>query len=175
MRRTVSSDSAAAPGGPYSPAVVSGGFAFISGCTPHKPGPAKELVTSSVRDQVVQAMENLKALAEAAGTNLSRAVRATVYLTSMDHFDTMNEVFAEYFGAAPPARTTVPVALRGFDVEIDAIVALPDLTDLTDLADLAELGALTSQPGASGVTGPANADRAGDTSRAADLSKSAEN
>jgi len=126
MKKAVSSGNAAKPGGPYSPAVVSNGFAFISGCTPHKPGPDKELVNSSIRDQAIQVMENLSALADACGTSLANTVRTTVYLSDMAYFDDMNQVFGEYFGPVPPTRTTVPVALQGFDVEIDAIVAMPE-------------------------------------------------
>lgn len=126
MKQLVTTPNAAAPGGPYSPALVANGFVFISGCTGHKPGPERELVTSSFHDQVVQTCENLAALAEAAGASLADCVRTTVYLSTMDDFDAMNEVFAQYFGPVGPTRTTVQVPLRGFDVEIDAILALPD-------------------------------------------------
>lgn len=129
MKKLVTTANAAAPGGPYSPALIANGFVFISGCTGHKPGPGRELVTSSFRDQVVQTCENVKALAEAAGAKLADCVRTTVYLSNMDDFDVMNEVFAEYFAPVGPTRTTVQVPLRGFDVEIDAIVALPDAGD----------------------------------------------
>jgi reactive intermediate/imine deaminase len=125
MKQVVTTDSAAAPGGPYSQAVVANGFVFISGCTGHRPGPAKELVTSSFRDQVTQAFENLKALAEAAGASLSDAVKATVYLADMNDFAQMNTLFEQYFGQEGPTRTTVPVSLRGFEFEIDAILAVP--------------------------------------------------
>ena len=128
MKKVITTDKAAAPGGPYSPAVIANGFAFLSGCTPHLPGPEKKVVEGDFRAQAVQAFENLKALAEASGASLADAVRAQVYITSMDHFPVMNEVFGEYFGENPPTRTTLPVALVGFDIEIDAILALPEGT-----------------------------------------------
>lgn len=125
-KQAITTDKAATPGGPYSPAIISNGFVFLSGCTPHRPGPGRELVTTSFRAQAELAFDNLKALAEASGASLADAVRATVYISDWKYFGELNEVFGEYFGEVGPTRTTLPVVMAGFDIEIDAILALPD-------------------------------------------------
>jgi 2-iminobutanoate/2-iminopropanoate deaminase len=102
--------------------VVHGGLAYLAGCTPHAPG-SGDLVTGGFDEQARRAFDNLQALAVAAGTDLSNALKVTVYLRDMDNFQAMNKLFAEYMGAQPPVRTTLPVNLPGFEIEIDAIVA----------------------------------------------------
>lgn len=125
-KQVVTTDKAATPGGPYSPAIISNGFVFLSGCTPHRPGPGRELVTTSFRAQAELALDNLQALAEAAGSSLADAVRTTVYISDWKYFGELNEVFGEYFGEHGPTRTTLPLPMAGFDIEVDAILALPD-------------------------------------------------
>jgi enamine deaminase RidA (YjgF/YER057c/UK114 family) len=71
------------------------------------------------------AFRNLRAIAVAAGADLRNAVRVGVYLSSMSNFAELNEIMPRYFGDPLPARTTVPVALNGFQIEVDAIVRLP--------------------------------------------------
>jgi len=85
-----------------------------------------EMVAGGVVEQTRRVLENLKAVLEAAGSSLDRVVRATVYLTDLSQFATMNAVYAEYFGSSKPARSTVGVAAlpRGALVEIDAIASL---------------------------------------------------
>jgi len=113
-----------APGavGPYSPAVVAGGFVFVSGQIPLDPETGR-LVQGTIEEETRRALTNVKNLLEAAGSSLDRVVRATVYLTSMGDFAAMNEVYASFFTEEPPARVTVEVSRLPKDarVEIDAI------------------------------------------------------
>jgi len=110
--------------GPYSHAIVSNGFVFISGQISIDPKTGS-LVAGGVREQTRRVLENLKVVVEAAGSSMGRIVKTTVYLKSMDDFKAMNEVYAEYLGEALPARATVEVAALppGALVEIDAVAA----------------------------------------------------
>jgi 2-iminobutanoate/2-iminopropanoate deaminase len=108
--------------GPYSQAIKAGGFVFISGQVAFDPA-TSQIVEGDVARQTARVLDNLKAIAEAAGTSLEKAVKATVYLKDMGEFAAMNEVYAKYFAANPPARATVEVARlpRDVRVEIDLI------------------------------------------------------
>jgi 2-iminobutanoate/2-iminopropanoate deaminase len=111
--------------GPYSQAIRHGDLLFCSGQIPLDPS-SGELVKQGAPGQARRCLENLEAVCRAAGTSLKRAVRLTVYLTDMGDFERVNEAYADFFEADPPARVAVAVAAlpRGADVEIDAIVAL---------------------------------------------------
>jgi 2-iminobutanoate/2-iminopropanoate deaminase len=108
--------------GPYSQAIKAGGFVFISGQVAFDPA-TSQIVEGDVARQTARVLDNLKAIAEAAGTSLDKTVKATVYLKDMGEFVAMNEVYAKYFPANPPARATVEVARlpRDVRVEIDLI------------------------------------------------------
>jgi 2-iminobutanoate/2-iminopropanoate deaminase len=125
-RTNIQTDSAPAAIGPYSQAIRTGDLLFCSGQVPLEPSTG-ELVKVDIDGQTRRCLENLAAVAEAAGGSLANAVRCTVYLTDMNDFARVNEVYAEFFGSGdPPARVAVGVASlpKGADVEIDAIVAL---------------------------------------------------
>ncbi|MEA2402788.1 MAG: 2-iminobutanoate/2-iminopropanoate deaminase [Thermoleophilaceae bacterium] len=125
-RQSVSTDSAPAAIGPYSQGMRVGDLLFCSGQIPLEPSTG-ELVKDDIEGQARRCLQNLAAVAEAAGGSLSNAVRCTVYLTDMNDFARVNEVYAEFFGEGdPPARVAIAVAAlpKGADVEIDAIVAL---------------------------------------------------
>jgi 2-iminobutanoate/2-iminopropanoate deaminase len=126
-RETVTAVGAPAAVGPYTHAVKSNGLLFCSGQVALHPDTG-ELVGVSAEDQARQCLENLSAVCAAAGTQLADAVRCTVWLTSMADFRGVNEVYAEYFGAEPPARVCIAVSElpKAARVEIDAIVALSD-------------------------------------------------
>jgi 2-iminobutanoate/2-iminopropanoate deaminase len=113
--------------GPYSHAVKSGGLVFLSGQTPLDPNTGK-LIEGSVGDQTRQCLDNLQVVAAAAGASLADAVRLGVYVTDMGTFPEVNEAYGSFFGDGPPARTTIGVASLplGAQVEIDAVIALPD-------------------------------------------------
>ena len=123
-------DPVSAPGapdavGPYSHAVRSGGVLYCSGQVPLDPTTGK-LVEGSVGDQTRRCLENLRLVCQAAGAELSDAVRLGIYVTDMGTFPEVNEAYGSFFGDGPPARSTIGVAALplGAAVEIDAIVAL---------------------------------------------------
>lgn len=110
------------PIGPYSQAIRANGFLFISGQVGFDPQTG-EFVGNDVRSQTERVLENLKAILEAAGVTLNHVVKTTVFLKDMNDFPAMNEVYAKFFSAAPPARSTVQAARLPKDalVEIDVI------------------------------------------------------
>jgi 2-iminobutanoate/2-iminopropanoate deaminase len=125
MKDIVLTDRGPKPIGPYSQAVKSNGFVFVSGQIALDPKTG-EFVGVDVRAQTERAMENLKGILEAAGTSLGHVVKTTVYLKDMNDFAAMNEVYGKYFTASPPARSTVQAARLPKDalVEIDVIAFL---------------------------------------------------
>ncbi len=122
MKKIVSTEQAPKAIGPYSQAVVSNGFAFLSGQIPLDPATG-QLIEGDVEAQTVRVLENLKAVLEACGSSLARVVKTTVFLKDMGEFARMNEVYAGYFPENPPARATVEAARlpRDVRVEIDCI------------------------------------------------------
>jgi 2-iminobutanoate/2-iminopropanoate deaminase len=124
-RETVHAAEAPAALGPYSHAVRSGGLLFCSGQIPIDAA-SGELIGASASAQARRCLENLDAVARAAGTTLARAVRITIYMVELGAFAEVNEVCAEFFPDDPPARATVGVAAlpRGAGVEIDAVIAI---------------------------------------------------
>ena len=114
--------------GPYSHAVKAGGLLFISGQIPLDPE-SGQLVGETPGDQARRCLENLSVIAAAGGASLGDdAVKLTVYLTDMTAFVEVNEVYGTFFEGDPPARVAFGVAAlpKGAQVEIDAILALPD-------------------------------------------------
>jgi 2-iminobutanoate/2-iminopropanoate deaminase len=126
-RQPVSAPDAPKPAGPYSHAVRSGGLLFCSGQVPIDPATGS-LVEGSIGEQARQCLENLTTVCSAAGVSLADAVRMAVYVTDISTFAQVNEVYGSYFESDPPARTTIGVAALpgGAQIEMDAIVALPD-------------------------------------------------
>jgi 2-iminobutanoate/2-iminopropanoate deaminase len=111
--------------GPYSHAVRAGDLLFCSGQIPLDPATG-ELVGETPAEQARRCLENLREVCAAAGTTLERAVRLTVYMTDLDAFTAVNEVYGSFFAQEPPARAAIGVAQlpKGAYVEIDAVVAL---------------------------------------------------
>jgi 2-iminobutanoate/2-iminopropanoate deaminase len=124
-RQPVTAENAPAAVGPYSHAVRSGGFLFLSGQTPLDPVTGA-LVEGDIGEHTRQCLRNLQAVCEAAGASLGDAVRCGIYVTDISTFGAVNEAYAEFFTDNPPARSTIGVASLpvGAQVEIDAIVAL---------------------------------------------------
>lgn len=121
MRREIhATPEAPAAIGPYSQAVHAEGRLFLmSGQIPLTP--SGDLVTGDIATQTEQVMRNMEAVLKTAGLGFENLVRCTIYLSSMDHFAAVNEVYGKWVGTPPPARSTVAVAglPRGVDVEIE--------------------------------------------------------
>jgi 2-iminobutanoate/2-iminopropanoate deaminase len=126
-RETVTAMGAPEPAGAYSHAVKSNGLVFVSGQVPIDPATG-QLIEGSPAEQATRCLENLAVIAAAAGAGLADAVRMTVYVTDMSASKTINDAYADFFPERPPARVTIGVAALplGADVEIDAVLALPD-------------------------------------------------
>lgn len=122
LMHPVSTTHAPAAIGPYSQAVVSDGWIYVSGQIPLDPS-SGELTGGDIARQTRQTLENLSAVLEAAGGSLSTVVKTTVFLSDMSEFGAMNEVYASHFGTHRPARACVQAAglPRGVDVEIEAV------------------------------------------------------
>jgi 2-iminobutanoate/2-iminopropanoate deaminase len=122
MKKVVTTSAAPKAVGPYSQAIVADATVWASGQIALDPQTGA-LVEGGIEAQTRRALDNLKAVLEAAGSGLPKVLRATVYLIDMADFEAMNRVYAEYFAVDPPARVTVAVAglPKGGRVEIDAI------------------------------------------------------
>ncbi|HTM30815.1 MAG TPA: RidA family protein [Vicinamibacterales bacterium] len=125
MREVVSSPGAPAAIGPYSAGVRAGNLLFLSGSIPLDPATG-QVVPGDIAAQATRAMENIKALLTAAGADFANVVKTTVFLADMNEFAAMNEVYAKYFVAPFPARSTVQVARlpRDVRVEIEVVAVL---------------------------------------------------
>jgi 2-iminobutanoate/2-iminopropanoate deaminase len=122
QRQAIRTDAAPKAIGPYEQAIRIDGFVFTAGQIPIDPKTGN-LVAGGIAEQARQVLENLKAVLAAAGSSIDRVVKATVFLKTMADFPVMNEVYAEYFAGAKPARSTVAVAElpKGALVEIDLV------------------------------------------------------
>lgn len=125
-KRVVRSDSAPKPIGPFSQGIVVSAqtsLLFASGCIPTDPATGKIAPGSDVQAQTEQVLKNLGAVLSAGGASYSSVVKTTVFLSTMDDFARMNEVYARYFGTNPPARSCVAVKglPMGALVEVEAV------------------------------------------------------
>ena len=120
--KTLHSDKAPKALGPYSQAVVAGGFVFASGQVPIDPA-TDQFVEGGIKEQTRQSLTNARNILREAGTDLTHVVKTTVFLSDMDNFAAMNEVYAEFFQQPYPARSAVAVKTlpKGALVEIECI------------------------------------------------------
>jgi 2-iminobutanoate/2-iminopropanoate deaminase len=125
VTRIVQSDAAPAAIGPYSQAIIAGGFLYTAGQIPLDPV-TKQVVEGDIVPQTQRVLDNLQAVLAAAGASWKDVVKTTVYLHDMSDFPRMNEVYAATMGEARPARSTVQVAAlpRSVLVEIDLVAHL---------------------------------------------------
>eukprot|EP00831_Metopus_contortus_P080383 TRINITY_DN8218_c0_g2_i1.p1 TRINITY_DN8218_c0_g2~~TRINITY_DN8218_c0_g2_i1.p1 ORF type:complete len:388 (-),score=88.21 TRINITY_DN8218_c0_g2_i1:134-1297(-) len=125
--QTVTTDKAPAAVGPYSQATISNGLLFVSGQLPIDPA-KKTMIEGSIGDKAAQSLTNLGNIAEAAGTSLKNAVKVTVFLTDMNDFAAVNEVYKQFFAEPFPARSAIQVAAlpMGGEIEIEAILTISD-------------------------------------------------
>jgi len=124
--RPVTSPALPTPAGPYSPGVIAGSLVFVSGQAGRDPATGQ--LPESVEAQTEQALRNVEAILNAAGSGLAHVVRCGVFLVDIGEFPEMNGVYARVFGSHRPARTTVEVSDlpgEGLLVEIDAIAVIP--------------------------------------------------
>jgi 2-iminobutanoate/2-iminopropanoate deaminase len=125
MKELVTAAGAPKAIGPYSPALKAGNLLFLSGSIPLDPATG-QLVEGGIKEQTTRVMENIKGLLAAAGAGFNDIVRTTVFMVDLGEFAAMNEIYASYFAAPYPARSTVQVVKlpRDVRVEIDVIAVL---------------------------------------------------
>ena len=125
MRELVTTAGAPKAIGPYSPALKVGNLLFLSGSIPLDPA-SGQLVPGGIAEQTTQVMENIKSLLDAAGVSFNHVARTTVFMVDLGEFAQMNEIYAKYFSAPYPARSTVQVVKlpRDVRVEIDVIAVV---------------------------------------------------
>ncbi len=113
------------PGGHYSQAIVYCNLVFISGQIPVVPGTGEKL-NGAIKEQTLRVLNNIKAIAEAAGSDLSKIVKVTVYISDIELWPEVNKTYAAFFGPHKPARAIVPVKdlHYGCKIEMDAIAVL---------------------------------------------------
>jgi 2-iminobutanoate/2-iminopropanoate deaminase len=125
MKELILSAKGPKPGGAYSPALRVGDFVFVAGQVPVDPATG-EVVGTTIEEQTVRVLENIRALLEAAGASMADVVRCTVHLSDINNFKRFNEVYATKFPDPKPTRTTVQSVLAArMLVEIDAIAYKP--------------------------------------------------
>lgn len=126
MSKTVISTTAAPQAvGPYSQAIAANGFIFCSGQVAFEPS-TMELVKGSITDETTRCVKNLEIILKEAGSDLSKVVKTTIYVTNIDDFAEVNEAYGSFFPSDPPARATVGIAAlpKGARVEIDCIASI---------------------------------------------------
>jgi 2-iminobutanoate/2-iminopropanoate deaminase len=125
MRQVVSTAAAPQAIGPYSQAIVHNGIAYVSGQIPLDPATG-QMVEGGIEEQTVRVLENLGAVLAACGSGYGKVLKTTIFVADMNDFAKVNEIYARYFGEAPPARATVQAARlpRDSRVEIEAIAAV---------------------------------------------------
>ncbi len=122
----VSTEKAPAAIGPYSQALIAGSFIYTSGQIPINPKTG-EIINGDIAQQTKQVMENLKAVLEAAGSDLGSVIKTTVFIKNMNDFQTVNSIYNEYFKKPFPARSCVEVARLPKDVGIEIeVIAVKD-------------------------------------------------
>ncbi len=111
--------------GPYSQAVRFDNLLFVSGQIPIEPG-SGEILKGNIKEQTQQILENLNSILTEGGSSLNNVLRITIFLTNMDDYAAVNEIYAQFFGESQPARSTVQVSRLPMDVqiEIDAIAGI---------------------------------------------------
>ena len=122
MKTIIVTDKAPAPVGPYSQAVEAGGFLFCSGQVSIDPK-TNAVFTVAIEVQTKMVLENISAVLEKSGLGFQNVVKTTIFLTSMNDFTKVNELYGSYFTEQPPARSTIAVAglPKGVNVEIEVI------------------------------------------------------
>ena len=123
--KTISTNNAALPLGHYAQAIVSNGFVFVSGQLPIDPNNIDAPI-GDIKDQTRKTLKNLEETLKAAGSELNKVVKTTIFISDISLWAAANEVYAEVFGEHRPARSAVPVKdlPRGFHIEIEAVATV---------------------------------------------------
>ena len=125
MNQTIRTPAAPLPKGPYSQAVISGGFVFVAGQVALNPE-TNQFEYGTIESETERVFKNVRAILEAAGCGLRDVVRVGVFLKNLSEFAAMNEVYAKFFSENLPARTTVGADLPGVKIEVDCVAKLPE-------------------------------------------------
>jgi 2-iminobutanoate/2-iminopropanoate deaminase len=121
MKKIINTSKAPAPIGPYSQAVLSGDTLYMSGAIAINPANG-ELILSDIKEETKQVMENIQAILSEAGMDFSNIVKASIFISDMNNFGLINEVYGSYFEKDFPARETVQVARLPKDVNVEISV-----------------------------------------------------
>jgi 2-iminobutanoate/2-iminopropanoate deaminase len=126
MKQVINTTNAPAPIGPYSQAIAAGNFVFVSGQIPMDPSTG-DIVSENIKAETIQVMENIKAILSEAGLGFDHIVKTSIFLTDMQAFAQVNEVYGSYFTSEFPARETVQVSAlpKNVNVEITVIAVKP--------------------------------------------------
>lgn len=129
VMKKISAEKLPAPSGHYSPAVVYGGVAYVSGQLPRVPGKPADFAPPTIEEQTRQALENAEAILLAAGSRRDLVLRSTLYVSDIGYWASVNAEYAAFFGNHKPARAIVPVGnfRHGFLIEIEMIAAVAPL------------------------------------------------
>ena len=126
MKKIINTPNAPAPIGPYSQAVLANGFLYISGQIAIDPD-TEELILTDIKIETRQVMENIKAILNEAGMDFNNIVKCSIFISDMDNFGQINEVYGSYFTENFPARETVEVARLPKDANVEiAVIAVAD-------------------------------------------------
>lgn len=123
MRKFIVTPNAPKPAGPYSHAVAANGFIFVSGQGPFNPK-TRQMELGDIKSETRRTLLNIQAIVEAAGSSLKDVVRVGVFLADLRDFESMNNVYREFFSEQQPARTTVGVQLPRIKIEIDCVACV---------------------------------------------------
>ncbi len=126
MKKVINTNNAPAPIGPYSQAIAAGNFVFVSGQIPMDPSTG-DIASENVKAETKQVMENIKAILSEAGLGFDDIVKTSIFLTDMQTFAQVNEVYGSYFTSQFPARETIQVSAlpKNVNVEISVIAVKP--------------------------------------------------
>ena len=123
MRKSIITPNAPRPAGPYSQAVVADEFVFVAGQGPTNPTTG-QVELGDIKSETRRTLLNIQAILEAAGSSLKEVVRVGVFLADLETFESMNDVYREFFPDDQPARTTVGVQLPRIKIEIDCVARM---------------------------------------------------
>jgi 2-iminobutanoate/2-iminopropanoate deaminase len=122
VKKIISTKNAPEAIGPYKQAIQAGDFLFASGQIPLDPQTG-QMLTGTIEEEAKRVLDNVKSIIEAAAFTMQQVIKTTVFVTNMDHFATVNGIYAQYFGENPPARTFIAVKElpKGAQVEIEIV------------------------------------------------------